>query len=80
MNNAGALFKPAKFEDFSLENPHHTMSVHGRGALAHSQYAVRRTRLWKSVAISDVGSIVGHRAGYTRSMLYAIARKRQLFP
>ena len=74
MNNAGAPAKPAKFEDLSLENLDHTMGVHVRGALAHSQYAVRHMRLKKSGAIINVGSIAGHRAGYTGSMLYAIAK------
>ena len=74
MNNAGAPAKPAKFEDLSLENLDHTMGVHVRGALAHSQYAVRHMRLQKSGAIINVGSIAGHRAGYTGSMLYAIAK------
>ena len=74
MNNAGAPAKPAKFEDLSLENFDLTFGVHVRGALAHSQYAVRHMRLQKSGAIINVGSIAGHRAGYTASMLYAIAK------
>ena len=74
MNNAGAPARPAKFEDLSLESFDFTMGVHVRGALAHSQYAVRHMRLRKSGAIINVGSIAGHRAGYTGSMLYAIAK------
>ena len=74
MNNAGAPAKAAKFEDLSLENFDLTMGVHVRGALAYSQYAARHMRAQKSGSIINVGSIAGHRAGYTASMLYAIAK------
>ena len=74
MNNAGAPAKPARFEDLSLENFDFTMGVHVRGALSHSQHAARYMRAQKSGAIINVGSIAGHRAGYTASMLYAIAK------
>lgn len=74
MNNAGAPAKPAPFEDLSLENFDATMAVHVRGALAHSQHAARHMRAQKSGSIINVGSIAGHRAGYTASMLYAVAK------
>jgi len=74
MNNAGAPAKPAAFEDLSLQNFDDTMAVHVRGAMAHSQHAARHMRARKSGSIINVGSIAGHRAGYTASMIYAIAK------
>ena len=74
MNNAGAPAEPARFEDLSLENFDVTMGVHVRGALAHSQHAARHMRARQSGSIINVGSIAGHRAGYTASMLYAMAK------
>ncbi len=74
MNNAGAPAKPARFEDLSLENFDQTIAVHVRGALAHSQHAARHMRQRRSGSIINVGSIAGHRSGYTASMLYAIAK------
>ena len=74
MNNAGAPAKPAPFEELSLENFDATMAVHVRGALAHSQHAARHMRAQKSGSIINVGSIAGHRTGYSGSMLYGVAK------
>ncbi len=74
MNNAGAPAQPAVFEDLSLASFDDTIAVHVRGALAHSQHAARHMRAQGSGSIINVGSIAGHRAGYTGSMIYAIAK------
>ena len=74
MNNAGAPAPRGRIEDLSMEGFDTAMSVHVRGALAHTKFAAPSMRARGSGSVINVGSIAGHRAGYTTSMIYAVAK------
>lgn len=74
MNNAGGPSHRARVEDLSMEALDQTLSVHLRGALAHIKHAARDMRARGAGSIINIGSIAGHRTGYTTSMIYAIAK------
>jgi NAD(P)-dependent dehydrogenase (short-subunit alcohol dehydrogenase family) len=74
MNNAGGPSQGGRVEDLSLENFDKAIATHVRGALAHIKYAAPSMRARGQGAIINVGSIAGHRTGYTTSMFYAIAK------
>ena len=74
MNNAGAPAPKGRIEDLSLDGFDAAMAVHVRGTLAHIKYAAPAMRAQGSGSIINVGSIAGHRAGYTTSMIYAVAK------
>lgn len=74
MNNAGAPAPRGRIEDLPLDGFDKAVAVHVRGALAHIQKAAPSMRAAGVGSIINVGSIAGHRAGYTTSMIYAIAK------
>lgn len=74
MNNAGGPSHRTRVQDLSLEALDQTLAVHLRGALAHIKHAAASMREHGSGSIINVGSIAGHRTGYTTSMIYAIAK------
>ncbi len=74
MNNAGAPAPPGRIEELSLEGFDRAIQVHVRGALAHMKHAAPAMRARRSGSIINVGSIAGHRAGYTSSLIYAVAK------
>ncbi len=74
MNNAGAPAPPGRVEDISLEGFDQAIQVHVRGALAHMKYAAPSMRAQGAGSIINVGSVAGHRAGYSGSMIYGVAK------
>jgi NAD(P)-dependent dehydrogenase (short-subunit alcohol dehydrogenase family) len=74
MNNAGAPAPPGRLEDLSLEGFDEAIRVHVRGALAHMKHAARAMRAQRSGSIINVGSVAGHRAGYSSSLIYGVAK------
>lgn len=74
MNNAGGPSQGGRIEDLSLENFDTAIATHVRGALAHIKHAAPSMRARGQGAVINVGSIAGHRTGYTTSMFYSIAK------
>jgi NAD(P)-dependent dehydrogenase (short-subunit alcohol dehydrogenase family) len=74
MNNAGAPAPASRLEDMPLDGFDEAIRVHVRGALAHIKHAAPSMRRQGSGSIVNVGSVAGHRAGYSSSMIYAIAK------
>src|ERR1043166_5152157 len=74
VNNAGGPAKGGRLEELSLEAFDHAIAVHVRGTLAHMKYAAPIMRGQHSGSIVNIGSIAGHRAGYSSSVIYATAK------
>lgn len=74
MNNAGAPARGGRVEDLDFGNFDLAMQVHLRGALAHIRHAAPAMRAQGRGSIINVGSVAGHRAGYSSSMTYSVAK------
>ena len=74
MNNAGGPSQGGRVEDLDLANLDTAFNTHVRGALAHIKYAAPAMRAAGQGSIVNVGSIAGHRTGYTTSLFYAVAK------
>ncbi|NNF80174.1 MAG: SDR family oxidoreductase [Rhizobiales bacterium] len=74
MNNAGAPATPGRIEDLPLDGFDEAIRVHVRGALAHMKYAAPAMRAQKTGSIINIGSVAGHRAGYSGSLIYGVAK------
>ncbi len=74
VNNAGGPAKGGRLEELSLEAFDQAIAVHVRGTLAHMKYAAPIMRAQRSGSIVNIGSIAGHRAGYSSSVIYATAK------
>lgn len=74
MNNAGAPAPPGRLEDLSLEGFDEAIRVHVRGALAHIKHVAAPMRAQGAGSIINVGSVAGHRAGYSGSLIYGVAK------
>ncbi len=74
VNNAGGPAKGGRVEEISLEAFDRAIAVHVRGALAHMKYAAPIMRGQRSGSIVNIGSIAGHRAGYSSSLIYGTAK------
>ena len=74
MNNAGGPAPRGRIEDLPMEGLDSALGVHVRGAMAHIKHAAPSMRARKSGAVINVGSVAGHRVGYTTSMIYAVAK------
>lgn len=74
MNNAGGPASPGRIEELPLEGFDQAIQVHVRGCLAHMKHAAPSMRAQRSGSIINVGSIAGHRAGYSSSLIYAVAK------
>jgi NAD(P)-dependent dehydrogenase (short-subunit alcohol dehydrogenase family) len=74
VNNAGGPAKGGRVEEISLEAFDLAIDVHVRGTLAHMKYAAPIMRAQRSGSIVNIGSIAGHRAGYSSSLIYATAK------
>lgn len=74
MNNAGAPAPRGRIEELPMDGFDSAMAVHVRGALAHIKHAAPAMRAAGAGSVINVGSIAGHRAGYTSSMIYAVAK------
>ena len=74
VNNAGAPAPGARLQDLSLEAFDHAIAVHVRGTLAHIKHAATTMRERGGGSIVNTGSIAAHRAGYSSSVIYGIAK------
>jgi NAD(P)-dependent dehydrogenase (short-subunit alcohol dehydrogenase family) len=74
MNNAGGLAPAGRLEALPLDGFDAAIRVHVRGALAHIKHVAAPMRAQGAGSIINVGSVAGHRAGYSSSMIYAIAK------
>lgn len=74
MNNAGGPATPGRIEDLPLEGFDEAIRVHVRGSLAHMKFAAPAMRAQKMGSIINIGSVAGHRAGYSGSLIYAVAK------
>ncbi|MEZ5907077.1 MAG: SDR family oxidoreductase, partial [Geminicoccaceae bacterium] len=74
MNNAGAPAPGGRLEALSLEGFDAAIRVHVRGALAHMKHAAPAMRARGAGSIINVGSVAGHRAGYSSSLTYGVAK------
>jgi len=74
MNNAGAPAPPGRLEELPLDGFDQAIQVHVRGTLAHMKHAAPSMRAQGGGSIINVGSVAGHRAGYSGSMIYAVAK------
>ena len=74
MNNAGAPAAPGRIEELPLEGFDEAIRVHVRGALAHIKHAAPSMRARGSGSVINVGSVAGHRAGYSGSLIYGVAK------
>ncbi|MEM7121468.1 MAG: SDR family oxidoreductase [Pseudomonadota bacterium] len=74
MNNAGAPAPAAPLEDIPLDAFDKAIQVHVRGAIAHTKFAAPAMSAQGSGSVINVGSVAGHRAGYSGSMIYGIAK------
>ena len=74
MNNAGAPAPTGSLETLPIDGFDQAMQAHARGAFAHIKYVAPHMRAQKSASIINVGSVAGHRAGYSSSLIYSVAR------
>lgn len=74
VNNAGAPGPAGRLEAIPLDAYDATMRVHVRGALAHMKHAAPILRRQRAGAIVNLGSVAAHRANYSSSVVYAMAK------
>lgn len=74
VNNAGGPAPVGRIEELPLDGLDRTIAVHLRGALAHIKHAAPPMRAARRGSIINLGSIAGHRAGYSSSMIYSVAK------
>jgi NAD(P)-dependent dehydrogenase (short-subunit alcohol dehydrogenase family) len=74
VNNAGGPAPAGRLENLSLVSFDQVMAVHVRGTLAHIKHAASKLRAQGSGSIVNIGSVAGHRAGYSSSLLYGVAK------
>jgi NAD(P)-dependent dehydrogenase (short-subunit alcohol dehydrogenase family) len=74
VNNAGGASAAGRLEALALESFDQTIAVHVRGALAHIKHVSALMRARKQGSIINIGSVAGHRAGYSSSISYGVAK------
>jgi NAD(P)-dependent dehydrogenase (short-subunit alcohol dehydrogenase family) len=74
VNNAGGPAPVGRLETLPLAGFDQAIAVHVRGALAHIKHAAPNLRTQGSGSIINIGSVAGHRAGYSSSVIYGIAK------
>jgi NAD(P)-dependent dehydrogenase (short-subunit alcohol dehydrogenase family) len=74
VNNAGGVATGGRLEAVQLETFDATISVHVRGALAHIKHVSALMRAQRAGSIINIGSVAGHRAGYSSSISYGVAK------
>ncbi len=74
VNNAGGPALGGRVEDLSLDNFDQAVAVHVRGTLAHIKHASKSMRAQKQGSIINIGSVAGHRAGYSSSLTYGVVK------
>jgi NAD(P)-dependent dehydrogenase (short-subunit alcohol dehydrogenase family) len=74
VNNAGGPAAGGRVEATSLEVLDRTLAVHLRGSLAHLKHAAPVMRAQGSGSVINLGSVAGHRAGFSSSISYSVAK------
>ncbi len=74
VNNAGGAAVGGRLEALPLESFDGAIATHVRGALAHIKHASPLMRAQKQGSIINIGSVAGHRAGYSSSISYGVAK------
>ena len=74
VNNAGGPAPRGRIEELPLDGFDRTIQVHVRGALAHIKHAAPAMRAAGRGSIVNIGSVAGHRAGYSTSLIYGVAK------
>ena len=74
VNNAGGPAPSGRLEALDLASFDQAIAVHVRGTLAHIKHAAATMRAQGSGSIVNIGSVAGHRAGYSSSATYGIAK------
>ncbi|MGZ5131043.1 MAG: SDR family NAD(P)-dependent oxidoreductase [Caldimonas sp.] len=74
VNNAGAPAVGGRLEGLPLESFDVAIAVHVRGALAHIKHVSAQMRAQRGGSIVNIGSVAGHRAGYSSSISYGVAK------
>ena len=74
VNNAGGPAPVGRIQDLPLEGFDAAIATHVRGALAHIKHASPVMRARKSGSIINIGSVAAHRAGYSSSVIYGVAK------
>lgn len=74
VNNAGGVMPGSRLEALPLEGFDKLMAVHVRGALAHMKHVSAAMRAQRKGSIINIGSVAGHRAGYSSSLGYGVAK------
>jgi NAD(P)-dependent dehydrogenase (short-subunit alcohol dehydrogenase family) len=74
VNNAGGSAPGGRLEDLPLEGFDEAIAVHVRGTLAHIKHASPIMRSQAGGSIINIGSVAGHRAGYSSSVIYGTAK------
>jgi NAD(P)-dependent dehydrogenase (short-subunit alcohol dehydrogenase family) len=74
VNNAGGVAAGGRLEATSLEAFDATIAAHARGALAHIKHVSALMRAQQQGSIINIGSVAGHRAGYSSSITYGVAK------
>jgi NAD(P)-dependent dehydrogenase (short-subunit alcohol dehydrogenase family) len=74
VNNAGGPAPLGRLETLPLQGFDQTLAVHVRGTLAHIKHAAPLMRAQGSGSIVNIASVAGHRAGYSSSVIYGVAK------
>jgi NAD(P)-dependent dehydrogenase (short-subunit alcohol dehydrogenase family) len=74
INNAGGPGPIGRLETLPLAGVDQVMAVHVRGPLAHIKHAAPTMSAQGSGCIVNIGSVAGHRAGYSSSVIYGTAK------
>ncbi len=74
VNNAGGAVAGARLEDLVLADFDRTIATHVRGALAHIKHVSAAMRSRRQGSIVNIGSVAGHRTGYSMSISYGLAK------
>ena len=74
VNNAGGPAPGGRLETLPLDGFDNAIAVHVRGTLAHIKHASSIMRSQAGGSIINIGSVAGHRAGYSSSVIYGVAK------
>jgi NAD(P)-dependent dehydrogenase (short-subunit alcohol dehydrogenase family) len=74
VNNAGSPAVGGRLETLPLETFDTAIAVHVRGALAHIKHVSALMRAQRQGSIVNIGSVAAHRAGYSSSISYGVAK------
>lgn len=78
VNNAGGPGPTGSLLGVPMDGFNATLATHVSGAFAHIKHASEAMKAQGGGAIVNISSIAGHRAGYTSSIAYAIAKSAVL--